>query len=39
MDLFDKVEEITMTNLSILYNTNLVPFAICAPTPSVDFEQ
>jgi BarA-like signal transduction histidine kinase len=35
MDLLDKVEEIAMTNLSILYNTNLMPFVICAlPSPA-----
>ncbi len=29
MDLFDKVEEIVMTNQSILYYTNPMPLAIC----------
>jgi hypothetical protein len=31
MDLFDKVEEITMTNLSNLYNIDPMPLAICGP--------
>jgi hypothetical protein len=39
MDLLNKVEEIPMTNLSILYNTNPVPLAICAPILVVDLEQ
>jgi hypothetical protein len=39
MDLFDKVEKITMISLLILYNTNLIPFAICAQTPLVDPKQ
>jgi hypothetical protein len=29
MDLFNKVEEIAMISLSILYNTNSLPLAIC----------
>jgi hypothetical protein len=29
MDLLDKAKEITMMNLSILYNTNPVPLTIC----------
>ncbi len=39
MDLLDKVEEIAMTSLSILYNTNLVPLAICTPTPVANSKQ
>ncbi len=39
MDLFDKVEEIAMISLLVLYNTNLVPFAICASPPPADYEQ
>ncbi len=39
MDLLDKAKEIIMTSLLILYNTNLVPFAICAPPPPIDVEQ
>jgi hypothetical protein len=39
MDLLDKVEEISMTNLLILYNTYPAPLAICAPTPVVDPKQ
>jgi len=39
MDLLDKVEEITMTSLSILYNTNPVPLAICVTTPFPNPEQ
>jgi hypothetical protein len=39
MDLLDKVEEIAMTNLSILYNTNPMPLAICAPSPLGKLEQ
>jgi hypothetical protein len=38
MDLFDKVEEIVMTSLSILYNTNPMPLAICALTSAIDPE-
>jgi hypothetical protein len=33
MDLLDKAEEIAMKNLSILYNKNPVPLAICASSP------
>jgi hypothetical protein len=29
MDLLNKAEEIAMTNLSILYNINPIPFTIC----------
>ncbi len=36
MDLLNKVEEITMINLSILYDANIVPLAICASTLVVD---
>jgi hypothetical protein len=32
MDLLDKAKKITMTSLSILYNTNPMPLAICALT-------
>jgi hypothetical protein len=39
MDLLNKVEEITMTNLSILYNTNLVPLVICVLPPLGELEQ
>jgi hypothetical protein len=39
MDLFDKAKNITMISLSILYNTNLVPLAICLPTLAIDPEQ
>jgi hypothetical protein len=39
MDLLDKAEEITMTNLSVLYNTNLVPLVICALPPPANFKQ
>jgi hypothetical protein len=39
MHLFDKAEEIAMMSLSILYNTNPVPLAICAPPPLEDLEQ
>jgi hypothetical protein len=39
MDLLDKAEEIAMTNLSILYNINPVPLAICAPFPLGKLEQ
>ncbi len=39
MDLLDKVEEIVMTSLSILYNINLVPLAICALTLAAYLEQ
>jgi hypothetical protein len=33
------VKEIAMTSLLILYNTNLVPLAICAPTLAIDLKQ
>jgi hypothetical protein len=39
MDLLNKAEEIAMTSLSILYNTNLVPLVICVLTLVVDLEQ
>ncbi len=39
MDLLDKVEEIAMTSLLVLYNTNLVPLVICALAPPIDLEQ
>jgi hypothetical protein len=35
MDLLNKVEEIAMTNLLVLYNTNPMPLVICAlPLPA-----
>ncbi len=39
MDLLDKVEEIAMTSLLVLYNTNLVPLVIYAMPPLLDPEQ
>jgi hypothetical protein len=39
MDLLDKAKEIAMISLSILYNINLVPLAICALTPTANLEQ
>jgi len=39
MDLLNKVEEITMISPLILYNTNLVPLAICGLPPVVNPEQ
>jgi hypothetical protein len=33
INLFNKAKEITMTSLSILYNTNPMPLAICALPP------
>jgi hypothetical protein len=39
MDLLDKAEEIAMISLLVLYNTNLVPFAICALPPLADYKQ
>jgi hypothetical protein len=39
MDLFNKAKEITMISLSILYNTNLVPLAICGLPLAIDPEQ
>ncbi len=39
MDLFDKAEEIAMTNISILYNTNPMPFAICVSPPFANLKQ
>jgi hypothetical protein len=38
IDLINKVEEISMTNLPILYNINLVPF-VCALLVAVNVEQ
>jgi hypothetical protein len=38
MDLLDKAEEIVMINLLVLYNANLVPFAICASLPPANVE-
>jgi hypothetical protein len=38
MDLLDKVEEIAMTNLSILYNINPMPLTICALSPPLELE-
>jgi hypothetical protein len=38
IDLINKVEEISMTNLPILYNINLVPF-VCAMLAAVNVEQ
>jgi len=39
MDLLDKVEEIAMTRLLVLYNTNLLPHAICVLPPLVNPRQ
>jgi hypothetical protein len=39
MDLFDKAEEITMTNLSNLYNIDPAPLAIYGPPLAADPEQ
>lgn len=39
MHLLDEVEKIAMISLLILYNTNQVPFAICALTLIVNLEQ
>jgi hypothetical protein len=39
MDLLDKAQKITMISLSILYNTNPMPLAICALTLPTDLEQ
>jgi hypothetical protein len=39
MDLFNKAKEIAMTNPLILYNTNLVPLAICVSPPPREIEQ
>jgi hypothetical protein len=36
MDLLDKVEEIAMTSVFVLYNRNPMPLAICASPPLVD---
>jgi len=33
MDLLNKAENITMTNISILYNINWVPLTICVTPP------
>jgi hypothetical protein len=39
MDLLENAGEIAMMNLSILYNTILVPLVICAPPPLRELEQ
>jgi hypothetical protein len=39
MDLLDNVEDIAMTSLSILYNTNPVPLTICALTSAIDLKK
>jgi hypothetical protein len=39
MDLLDKVLKIAMTSLLILYNTNPMPLAICAPTLVINPKQ
>jgi hypothetical protein len=39
MDLLDKAKMIAMTSLSILYDRNPVPLAICALTLAIDLEQ
>jgi hypothetical protein len=39
MDFLDKVEDIKMINLLILYNTNLMPLTICALPLLIDLEQ
>ncbi len=39
MDFIDKVKEIAMTSLLVLYNTNLVPLAICASPSLANAEQ
>jgi len=39
MDLLNKVEEIAMTSLLVLYNTNWVPLVIYVLPPHVDPEQ
>lgn len=39
MDFIDKVKEITMTSLLVLYNTNPVPLAICASPLFANAEQ
>jgi hypothetical protein len=39
MDFFNKVEEIAMTNILVLYNTNLVPLAICVQPLLANLEQ
>lgn len=39
MDLLDKVEETTMINVLVFYNTNPMSFAICAPLPPTNVEQ
>jgi hypothetical protein len=39
MDLFDKVEEIAMISLSILYNTNPMPLVISTSNLVVDLKQ
>jgi hypothetical protein len=39
MDLLNKVEEIAMISPSVLYNTNLVPLAICVSPLLANLEQ
>jgi hypothetical protein len=39
MELFDKVKEIVMTSLLIVYNTNTMGLAICALPSPTDLEQ
>jgi hypothetical protein len=39
MDLLDKAKKIAMTSLLILYNTNPMPLAICAPTLATNPKQ
>jgi hypothetical protein len=39
MDLLDKTEKIAMISLSILYNINLVPLAICVLTLVANLKQ
>jgi hypothetical protein len=39
MDLFNKVEEITMISQLIMYNINLVPLAICVLLLPANIEQ
>jgi hypothetical protein len=39
MDLLNKVEEIAMTNLLVLNNTNPMPLVICVLSPPRKLEQ
>jgi hypothetical protein len=39
MDLLNKVEEIAMTSLLVMYNINLMPLAICVPPLLANIEQ